>query len=126
MITLEPVFDTFAIPYPAVVSEFEVHAHLLVGLKKLGLDARANVVAPAKFTNTRKNVCTFDIVIFSGRKPEEIIEVKNGKVRHKNGVEATRQGHRYRFFGVPVTFVYGMEEANQLIEQRFCQLRVAA
>jgi hypothetical protein len=37
-------------------------------------------------------------------------------MNHKNGVEATRQGQRYRHFGVPVTFVYGYEDLDPLAD----------
>ena|SRR3990167_843488 len=93
-------------------NEFEVQAYLYSALKVLGHDIRGEVNWADKKTFEH---CRFDLVIYEGGVAKEILEIKWGQVNHKNGVENTRQGHRYRKFGIPVTFIYGMEDANNFL-----------
>lgn len=57
--------------------------------------------------------CRFDLLIFNRGELNHIVEVKAKPITHRRGVEATRQGTRYREFGVPVTFVYGLDDADE-------------
>lgn len=63
----------------------------------------------------RKRQCRFDLVIYENGEATRIIEVKSARIKHKTDVTQTRQGHNYAQFGIPVTFVYGMDDANQFI-----------
>ena len=96
-------------------TEFEVQAFLYMRLREMNIDARGEVVVRLKAENGRYEQHRFDIVIFDGATATQIIEVKSGPIKHKNGVENTRQARRYREFGVPVTFIYGMEQAEEFL-----------
>jgi len=111
---LSPTGCTFKVPVrDSTPTEFEVQAYLYSALKAAGLDVRGEIT----FRNpkTRENY-RFDIVIYEYSAPKEIVEVKAMPVRHKNGVENTRQANRYRNFGIPVVFVYGLEDADSYIQ----------
>ena len=119
MQTLEPKSKDLNIKYPDVDSEFEVHAMLYFNLRQAGWDARGEVPFHGSFgLRKAKAACRFDLVIFNQDKtPRFIIEVKARPVRHKTTVEDTRQGTRYPMFGVPVHFVYGMQDAAVLLNK---------
>lgn len=119
---LEAVSSEYRIQKPKTPSEFEIQAELFWKLKAAGLDVHGEVVwehRTKQGTIKRCEKCRFDIVIFKDGAASEVLEVKDGKVRHKSGVEQTRQGKRYTRYGVPVTFIYGPEGAAQYLESKF-------
>jgi|GEM_PF-3209308 len=117
-----------AIHAPEYVSEFEVQAFIYWKLKELGLNVRGEVKVP--FDNSSELVkyrraqsrgqayCRFDLAIFENNALVEVIEVKTAQSKYYRGPgwTATRQGRRYRSFGVPVTIVHGMKAAEALVE----------
>ena len=114
---IEPESHMYEIKYPEIESEFEVQAFLYSELKKKGIDARGEVQTHGAFgLRPSKASCRFDVVVFENKKAILILEIKARKVRHKNGVENTRQGMRYPNFGVPVQFIYGMSDAIDFLE----------
>ena len=117
MKTLIATNTNHEIPYPLRESEFDVQAYLFNRLQEIGLNVKGEVKVKGKFGLKKKQLCCrFDLVIFdSNKNPTLIIEVKSGMVSHKTCVEDTRQGKRYIHFGVPVCFVYGMEEARVFV-----------
>lgn len=115
MVTLEITDSSNRVRKPTSPSEFEVQCWLYTRLQEIGLDVRGEV--KVKF-GTGREVCRFDLVIYEGDEATEIIEVKGAPISHKKGLHATRQAQRYTKFGVPVTFVYGMKDAEQFIKQR--------
>lgn len=118
MVTLEAVSSSKSIEKPRAgrFSEFEVQATLYTGLLFRSVDVRGEVVKEfPRVKGQMREKCRFDLVIFYGERAIRILEVKGDYVKHKNGVENTRQGRRYPQFGVPVTFIYGMNEAKQFL-----------
>lgn len=121
MRTLEARSSEYQVPVRTDegTSEFDVQATIYAALKAEGIDIRGEV--PWRNGNTkakRGEVCRFDLVIYRNGAAAEIVEVKGAPVRHKHGLENTRQGRRYVRFGVPVTFVYGMADAAMFINAR--------
>lgn len=120
--TLEPTDSEYAnkVRKPDRPTEFDVHAWLYIQLKDLGYDVNCQVSANLgrAIPKGRRGQCWFDIAVFQGEKLVEIIEVKAAQVTHKDGVDVTRQCIRYRKFGVPLTYVYGMQDAIELVRQR--------
>lgn len=113
---IEATGRDFEIGYPEVHSEFEVQAFLFSELKLAGFDARGEVQVHGLFgQRSTKASCRFDIVIFKDKQAIMVLEVKARSVKHKSGVENTRQGKRYPLFGVPVYFIYGMEDAKEFL-----------
>lgn len=113
LVEMRPVSDEWKIPAPHYrPSEFEVQAFLWSGLKSLGIDVRGEVRWQQKKPRIH---CRFDLVIYEEAKAVRIIEVKAAPVKHKHGLHNTRQGTRYCKFGVPVTFVYGMSDAQEFL-----------
>ena len=113
---LETTGQEFEIAYPAVESEFEVQAFLFSELRRAGFDARGEVQVHGLFgQRAAKASCRFDIVIFEDKRAVMVLEVKARPVIHKSGVENTRQGKRYPRFGVPVQFIYGMNDARKFL-----------
>jgi hypothetical protein len=115
-----PVSCERSIPYPKRHSEFEVQAWLYMALREAGYDARGEVKTffQPKDKKARKKAlfCRFDVVVYDEeQKAISVLEVKADKVKHQNGAEGTRQGQRYRVYGVPVTFIYGMEGAEAFV-----------
>ena len=110
MITLQPLSTVNAIPEHSerLPSEFEIQSTIYQMLLDAGLKVRGEMQCDFEYP---RGHCRFDIVIYEGEKPVHILEVKARSVRHKEGAHSTRQGYRYRQFGVPVTFVYGVEDA---------------
>lgn len=122
MIRINPESKENKITYPKVHSEFEVHAELYATIK-LNITA-ADVRGEVKAYGTHglrktKASCRFDLVVFEREKlsPVCVIEVKGGKVRHKEGIEATRQGRRYVTFGVPVLVCYGFGDIESVVNE---------
>jgi hypothetical protein len=114
--TLEPVTNRYKISYPEKESEFEVQAFLFSSLKALGLDVRGEVQCHGAFgMRSKKASCRFDLVLFEDKEAVLVLEVKARPVKHKTSVEDTRQGRRYPHFGVPVRFIYGMEDAKEFL-----------
>ena len=116
MVKLEPLNQSQEINYPTEghFSEFEVQAHIYSVFKERGFDIRGEVKARLKGT---RETCRFDLVIFTDGEPSSIIEVKRRHRKHKHGLEKTRQARRYRQFGVPCYFVYGIDDAMILLKQ---------
>lgn len=88
-------------------SEFEVQAALFHELRNAGFVVRGEVLWRNPAT---RRCCRFDLVLYRDGFPFHAIEVKSRPVKHKDGAQNTRQGKRYREFGVPVTFVYGFQD----------------
>jgi hypothetical protein len=109
---LAPTSAERKIPYHAHKSEFEVQAELYQALKNIGRDVRGEVKTTyqAKGKGERAALCRFDLVVYEDKTAVHIFEVKRHATRHKNGVEATRQSQRYRTYGLPVTYVYGLDD----------------
>lgn len=97
---------------PTVPTEFEVQAYLWNKLKEKGINARGEI----KTKYEKKFTVRFDIAIFNDGKLAHIIEIKKSKIKHKTTWENTRQGYRYKQFGVPVTILYGMEDAINFLK----------
>ena len=114
MQTLEPIGKQYAVPQipDAHESEFEVQANLYSALKTKGVDVRGEV---AWFDPGTRTHCRFDLVIYENKAPVHILEVKARQVKHKTCLEDTRQGRRYRLFGIPVTFIYGSADASLFV-----------
>lgn len=119
MQTLEPLASDYTVPKgpDGRETEFEVQAALFSSLRRIGLDVRGEV----KWCHTakkgaRRETCRFDLVIYRDDRPVRIVEVKAAPMKHKDGVENTRQGRRYRRFGVPVTFIYGASDAARFVD----------
>lgn len=113
MKTLQPTSFEFLVPVRSEKpTEFEVQAVLYNSLKMMGLDVRGEI--SLKDRETRR-LYRFDIVIYRDGLAEEIVEVKADEVAHRNGLENTRQARRYRQFGIPVTFVYGMGDVRAFV-----------
>jgi hypothetical protein len=92
---------------PTSPTEFEVQAYVWNELRKKGVNARGEV----KTQFAKRQHVRFDIAIFDGGKLTHIIEIKISKIKHKTSWANTRQGYRYNQFGVPVTILYGMDDA---------------
>jgi hypothetical protein len=107
-----------SIPYPEGHSEFEVQAWLYMQLRNSGRDVRGEVktLYEPKCNRTRKKAqfCRFDLVEYREGVAVHVYEVKANPVKHRAGIEGTRQGQRYNQFGVPVTFVYGQDGAEAI------------
>lgn len=118
METLEPLSDKNTVPIriDGTETEFEVQAALYSALRAHGFDVRGEVQWCRKVKNARGEACRFDLVICKDGKAIHIVEVKAAPLQHRQGVTATRQGNRYRHFGVPVTFVYGGEDAMSFLK----------
>ena len=97
---------------PSVATEFEVQAVVWLGLRRLGVNARGEV----KTRYDGRRCVRFDVAIFEGGVLIHIIEIKKSKINHKTSWQDTRQGKRYNDFGVPVTIIYGMDEAKEFIK----------
>lgn len=97
---------------PTQPTEFEVQAYLWSELRALGVNARGEV----KTAFAGRAVVRFDIAVFEDGKLTGVLEVKAAPVQHRAGWAATRQGARYAQYSVPIRLVYGMEEAEQVVE----------
>ena len=111
-------------------SEFEVQANLFRALTELGLKVRGELTVRGKKKDSRTRrtremvlnpsgrwQCRFDLVIYDGEDPVHIVEIKGRRKTTYAGVpyEQKSQEIRYRQFGLPVTFVYGMEGAREFL-----------
>lgn len=125
MVTLQPTGNRWAQEVRATAKrrshkegEFDTQASLYVALKAAGAKVRAEVTVRGKEPHQGERgrwQCRFDLAIFEGEQLAHIIECKAAPVRHKNGLEETRQCRRYRSFGVPVTFIYGPDDADEFV-----------
>ncbi len=98
------------IGYPDTMSECEIQFMILGGLRKMGIDARAEVFSADKSSR-------FDIVIFRKRAPIGIIEVKKhvGALKKKprsfreamGQTTIRKQMRRYSSFGLPLKAAFG-------------------
>lgn len=110
------------IPYPERESEFEVQMFLVKELRRMGMDARAEVTCESM---------RFDIVIFDERKQAtRIIELKKAPIseltpvrKHQRSMGRSRinQVCRYRDCGLKVDVIAGMPNARlyvNLVQKR--------
>ena len=96
--------------YPSDPSESEIQYMIFGALRKMGIDARAEV-----FSKDKKS--RFDIVIFKEQKPIGIIEVKkrakafkrNKNVKHDGVGENNHQKVKYSQFNLPLRYCLGMK-----------------
>lgn len=103
---------SFAVAEPTCYNEFEVQAYLWTQLRNLGINARGEV--KSRFAG--RAMVRFDLAIFENRRLVCVIETKAAPIRHKVSWEATQQGSRYLQFDVPIVLVYGMPQAEAIIE----------
>jgi glutaredoxin len=90
---------------PSYETEFEVQAFLYSSLKLLGWHVRGELATICKS-------CRFDLVVFDrDGKPFRVIEVKK-----RTALEASKQAARYAEFGVPVSVIQGMKQAQRFID----------
>jgi hypothetical protein len=104
-LSLEPHKTDYEMRYSGRPSEFEIQAYLYCELRRFGYDARGEV-------STKDGDCRFDVVVFVGRKPRRIIEVKKSRKQYRS-----KQIEYYRSYGVKVVSVCGMEQAKELIRK---------
>ena len=97
---------------PKTPTEFEVQAYVWGELRKLGVNARGEV--KTRFSD--RCFVRFDVAIFEDGRLKQIIEIKRQKMSHKTKWEDTRQGVRYNTFSVPVTILYGMDDAVSFLK----------
>lgn len=97
---------------PTIPSEFEVQAYVWNELQKKGVNVRGEV----KTIFSGRSTVRFDLAVFDDGNLTHIIEIKKSPIKHKHKWENTRQGFRYRQFGVPVFIIYGLEQAKQFVE----------
>lgn len=102
----------YKIPYPQDNTEFEIQCTIVTGLRNHGIDARGEVRG--------SDGCRFDIVIFKDKYPVEIVEIKTSQrksTRFKDGFlnEDKAQLKRYEQYGIPITMIYGLEQAKKFI-----------
>ncbi len=98
-------------------TEFEIQAFLYAGLDTMGCFVRGEV-------GTKCGSCVFDLVIYNGATPVQIIEVKKnrrpacfGKAGKKRAMrQRLSQIERYKAFGVPVAAVSSMSEAEEFLK----------
>ena len=110
--------------YPKKISEFEVHSDLFHKLKEelspLGFEIRGEVplLTLERFGRARRQVSRFDIVIFRGKNPLLVIEVKK---RSSRGWQ--KQKRKYSQYGTRVTLCCGPNQINNTIKfcKRFCK-----
>lgn len=116
MHVMEPSSSEYSIQYPDHVSEFEVQAKLMFELMSIpGAEIRGEVKSRGTHgLRDAKTACRFDLVVYSNKKPVCIIEVKGGSVKHVLTIEETRQGLRYRTYGLPVVVCYGAADIDQV------------
>lgn len=96
---------------PTVWTEFEVQAYLWSNLRQLEFNVRGEV----KAVYAGRQRVRFDLAVFEDGNLVGIIEVKARPRKHKNGWENTRQGSRYKQYGVPIRLVYGMDQAQECV-----------
>ena len=114
MVKLEPVSTSFTVPLRnGSPTEFEVHAYLYSELKLRGYDIRGEITFTDKATNEHYR---FDLVLYK-KHAVEIIEVKAHATKHKDCLENTRQAKKYRRFGIPVVFIYGIDDADLYLSE---------
>ncbi len=104
--------------YPDHVSEFEVQAELFFSLKRNFPSAEFRGEVKSRGTHglrKEKTACRFDIVAYESGVAACIIEVKDRDVKHKTNFEDTRQGIRYRTYGIPVIVCYGVEDIQESV-----------
>jgi hypothetical protein len=120
-IILQPLSSDVAIPYPKRLTEFEIQSRVYTSLRAMGYDARGEIVWQ-RITNssgkTKREKCRFDVLIFEDKKVVEIVEIKNSVKSNRGNLETTRQGTRYRRFGVPVVFIHGDTDATNYLNTK--------
>ena len=110
---IQPTSSKYKLTYPLHDSEFNVQATLFSALRQEGYIVHGEMVEHIAITNGRRAICRFDLVVYDSRHvPLVVLEVKSGAIRHKVPLPYTRQGRRYTQFGVPVWFVYGMDDVG--------------
>jgi hypothetical protein len=104
--------DRHPILYPSKPSEFEVQASLYNALKNAGLDVRGEVkVSGRRKLGVKYRGARFDLVVYQGKVPVILIEVK----KSLNAKSNTNQLSRYREWGYRVMVCAGMERIPQTI-----------
>lgn len=129
----EPIHRSAIIPYPADISEFEIHATLYRAFRSSGIDARGEVRTYSP--DTRARGARLDLVIFAQQRqtiqgiscpvnaPIAIIEVKrarrhtNGPIAQKIAERASQQYQRYARLGVPVIVCQGMSQIHPTLSR---------
>lgn len=125
----KPFCSARAVKEPSIFTEFEIQATLYCELRELGFNVRGEVKTGYSENGTKRKraaTCRFDLAEFKDGALIGIIEVKPNKTKHKTpeGWLGTRQGARYKNYGVPVTIVYGMDHAWELISRACQQKRI--
>lgn len=107
--------------------EFHIHAMTYVALKNNGYEVFGEAVVRGINYGSQfdKNACcTFDLVVFLKDELLAIIEVKDSP---NHNLEETRQGRRYRSFGVPVYLIWDEADIHRLLDAlRAQKMRISA
>ena len=104
--------ESHKVSEPTKPTEFEVQAIIWHGLREIGMNARGEV--KTKFSGRAQ--VRFDVAVFEEGNLVGIVEIKKSEIQHQTSWEQTRQGHRYQQFQVPVRIVYGIEQAQALLQ----------
>jgi hypothetical protein len=103
----DPISSSGSIDALQPRTEFELQAWLFNRLKLDGFDVRGEIRGK---TNAGENA-RFDLTVSAGNTVIAIIEVKDTP---GSKLEKTRQGNRYRTFGVPVFLFFDENQYSQL------------
>lgn len=98
---------------PEVFSESDTHCYLWGELRRLGYNVRSEV----KVKTSQGKSVRFDLVIFKNNLAEHIIEVKGDRRKNVSNWENTKQGSTYKKFGIPVTLICGMANAEKFVQK---------
>ena len=115
--TFKPTASIYQIEMEDSPTEFEIQAFIYWSLKSKGVSVRGEIkVSCADAASNTTGTCRFDILIFNENRLSRIVEVKKNPFRDLAQIRIGRQCRRYRRFGVPVTYVFGMESARKFVE----------
>jgi hypothetical protein len=94
-------------------TEFEIQAFLYCGLRSLGYNVRGELQydVPGMLKKAKFDLCLLDaqgVLLW-------IIEVKRRDFQ--GSFEKTKQYTKYKAFGVPLTYIFGMEDADRFISE---------
>lgn len=107
----------YGIHYPDNYSEAEIQFMLHSRLLALGYDSRLEVTERKnvkKAFGNRKGFrqCRFDCVIFNDKQALCIVEVKKNKES-----SFTRQNEKYRIYGLPLVYLFGVNDLEGCISR---------
>lgn len=105
------------ISFPTTLNEFDIQVYIWEQLKAHGFIPRGEFGASCVDYDGEEHICIFDIVAFHPKTKEALAIFEAKKPNKRVDVSKSKQGRRYRLFGIPIFPCQSLSDVDKSIQQ---------